>query len=87
MKIIEGDKLRGKVMIKWEYCIVDISPQGEAKVVYLKPVGQKHRAERIEEIYQVLAQLGLEGWELVSHTQTISEYFTLKRPLIDTEEI
>ncbi len=68
-------------MTKWEYCVIDISPEGQAKVVYLKPAGQKHRAEKVEEIYQVLAELGLDGWELVSHTQTISEYYTFKRAL------
>lgn len=68
-------------MTKWEYCVIDIEADGRAKVVYLQPPDQRHRSETIEEIYQVIAQLGLEGWELVSHTLTEAEYFTFKRPL------
>ena len=71
-------------MIQWEYCVIDINPEGDAKVVYLQPPGSRHRSESIDEIYQALAKLGLEGWELVSHTQTVSEFYTLKRP-VDTE--
>jgi hypothetical protein len=70
-------------MTKWEYCVIDIEADGQAKVVYLQPPAEKHRSEAIEEIYQVIAQLGLEGWELVSHTLTEAEYFTFKRPLTD----
>ena len=72
-------------MTQWEYCVIDIGPEGQAKVVYLKPSGGKHRAEKIEEIYQVVAELGLAGWELVSHTQTVSEYYTFKRQ-VETDD-
>jgi hypothetical protein len=74
---------RGIVMTKWEYCVIDVEVDGQAKVVFLQPPGEKHHSEKIEEIYQVIARLGLEGWELVSHTLTEAEYFTFKRPLTD----
>ena len=71
-------------MTTWEYCVIEINQSGEAKIVYLFPPGTKHRAEKIDEIYQALARLGLEGWELVTHTLSgESEYYTLKRPLAD----
>jgi hypothetical protein len=74
-------------MLKWEYCVIEISQDGEAKVIYISPPGEKHRAEAIEEIYQALAQLGLEGWELVTHTLTgVTEYYTLKRPCSGVED-
>jgi hypothetical protein len=62
-------------MDKWEYCkIIDpIRVPGKAvepaKLLYLGALEANERVEEIENAERTLAQLGLEGWELISHSQ------------------
>lgn len=83
-------------MIKWEYCqlIVNRADPDNAtskQLVFLKI--DKVDVRPIRSVTQSIAELGLEGWELVSHTQfqtvvenfvnglPVTEFFTFKRPL------
>ncbi len=83
-------------MTQWEYCQLVVnrgSPDNHdsKQLVFLKLDEMDVRP--IKSVSRAIAQLGLEGWELVSHTQSQTvvtssiggfpwtEFFTFKRPL------
>lgn len=65
-------------MTKWEYCEVHWHEEGVT--ITLPQVGNEHVAQQFEttEWHNVLARLGMEGWELVSMLPDYWYYF--KRP-------
>lgn len=75
--------------IQWEYCIVSTPPPGpvEVYITYYTPEGterERHIAKNFNDgMYrlfpQIIAQLGLQGWELVA-IQTDGTY-NFKRPV------
>ena len=62
-------------MTKWAYCkIIDpIRLPGKAvepaKLLYLGVSKEEERVVEIDNAEHTLARLGLEGWELISHSQ------------------
>ncbi|MDM8529312.1 hypothetical protein QUF58_14045 [Anaerolineales bacterium HSG24] len=83
-------------MKKWEYCqlVVNRATPNNPKskqLVFLSV--DELNIRQIRSISQTIAQLGIDGWELVSHTQSQivvedglggfpwTEFFTFKRPL------
>jgi len=83
-------------MQKWEYCQLVVnraSPSNpkSKQLVFLSVDDLSIR--QIRSISQTIAKLGIDGWELVSHTQSQTvlkdgvsgfpwtEFFTFKRPL------
>lgn len=51
-------------MTKWEYCAI----KSDAGLKYFSPSAE-HTTEESNDIHQTIAQLGLDGWELVGLTQ------------------
>jgi hypothetical protein len=75
-------------MRKWEYCqVTRILPS--ASLAFMTPKGNEQIAvkkgmfeEWNDAIFRTLAQLGLEGWELVGYTAGNSwSAYVLKRPM------
>ena len=79
-------------MTKWEYCCISsFSPMGEKakrRLIFFKGSGKE---EEIEDFSKTFESLGLDGWELVSHSYTttvasevdiVGNYiYMFKRPL------
>ena len=75
-------------MQKWEYCEVDCRFGNAVTLRYYRPNGSLvHGPEKVrnddaarERAKQIVADLGLQGWELVNVRENGWEYW-LKRPL------
>ncbi len=66
-------------MVRWEYCVLNHHKDGPVQLRILDTSGGELHS--IKNKFIVLAQLGLEGWELVSHTLSSEiEQYTFKRP-------
>ena len=75
-------------MQRWEYCLAVPAPPGpvQVTVTFYSPAGAEKRVYRAEDYSdgserlwpQVIAELGRDGWELVTVYQ---EGFYFKRPL------
>lgn len=87
-------------MTKWEYCqlIVNRAEPDNPKSKQLVCLGiDEMTVKEIRSISRTIAELGVDGWELVSHTQSHAviessiggfpwtEFFTFKRPLTEIE--
>ncbi len=71
-------------MIRWEYCILSIA-DGVASVRIFAVLDDDTEVRRIEcgsYCFCYVAELGLDGWEMVAHNvRSSGEEFTFKRPV------
>jgi hypothetical protein len=73
-------------MQKWEYCLLQTKyePYFSGQVTYFGASRSLISTE--PEAYQMISQLGNEGWELVSHSTLpipnngMANFYTFKRP-------
>jgi hypothetical protein len=66
-------------MQRWEYCVLILVNAGAGSAIYYHPTGES--AERSDNIPVKLAELGEQGWELVSVLPGDQMLFYFKRPL------
>ena len=71
-------------MTKWEYCAIRGDLEGGAKKLKFFSPTPNSEVRDVEDIHQSIAQLGLEGWELVSLAQISqpdARVYYFKRPI------
>lgn len=76
-------------MQQWEYCQLDFSSYGNTRrstLMFFQPTGTDTTAIDINEYHNKLAELGRQGWELISVTYISVSHHTqlawhFKRPL------
>ncbi|HLW03931.1 MAG TPA: hypothetical protein VKT82_35110 [Ktedonobacterales bacterium] len=66
-------------MQKWEYCVLILVNAGVGSVIYYHLTGES--AERTDNTTLRLAELGDQGWELVTILPGDQMLFYFKRPL------
>ncbi|HEU5367479.1 MAG TPA: hypothetical protein VFU69_03405 [Ktedonobacterales bacterium] len=70
-------------MQKWEYCLLSYNSIYKERnfILYYQPGGNIVEQLTIDAVAPKLAELGTQGWELVSAVSTTAMEYYFKRPL------